>query len=162
MVQITIIAVGNKMPAWVSECCKEYLQRMPAEYKIKIIEVAAEKRGKSQSMQVARQRETQRLLAAAPANDWLIVLDEKGQSLSTIKLANKFEQWSLQGKNLSFLLGGADGFDYSIARKGAASWPDWRWSLSPLTYPHPLARVIVAEQLYRVWSVSVGHPYHRE
>jgi 23S rRNA (pseudouridine1915-N3)-methyltransferase len=160
--QIAIIAVGNKMPSWVNDCCSDYLQRMPAEYQLKIIEVAAEKRGKNQSVQVARRRETERLLAAVPAGDWLIALDEQGRSLTTVQLARQFTQWQELAQNISFVIGGADGFDFNVARKGHNSWPNWRWSLSQLTYPHPLVRVILAEQLYRAWSVTIGHPYHRE
>ena len=159
--QISIVAAGNKMPVWVDDVCNDYLQRMPAEFQIRVIEVSAEKRSKNQSMQAARRRETERLLAAVPANDYLIALDEHGRSLTTDQLANQFIQWQQHAKNLCFMIGGADGFDFSVQRKGHKNWPDWRWSLSSLTYPHPLVRVILAEQLYRAWSVTIGHPYHR-
>ena len=150
------------MPNWVLDTCADYLKRLPREYKVEIVEVAAERRSKSQSIESARSKETQRLLDAIPNGDYVVALDEKGDQLPTKKLAGKLSAWGDQGRNVSILLGGADGFDYRCNAKNRQAWPDWHWSLSKMTFPHPLARVIVAEQLYRAWSVLTGHPYHRE
>lgn len=150
------------MPDWVVATCGDYSKRLPREYALQIIEVPAERRTKNQSTEVAKLKETQRLLAAVPAGDQIVALDERGDQLSTASMAKKLASWSDSGQNISILLGGADGIAYDCSVKGRIVWPDWKWSLSKMTFPHPLARVIVTEQLYRAWSVHVGHPYHRE
>lgn len=160
--KISIIAAGNKMPAWVDSCCKEYIQRLPHEMDVSIREVAIEKRRKSQSVEKLRQLETQRLIESVPANDLVVVLDEKGQAVTTQKLAAKLKDWQIEARNVSFLIGGPDGFDFSLIEKKQKKLPDWRWSLSELTFPHPMVRVILAEQIYRAWSILAGHPYHRD
>ncbi len=167
--RISIVAAGTKMPNWVVDPCNDYLRRMPAECKVSFVEVALEKRSKSQSLAIVKKRETLRLLAAIPANDYIVTLDEKGQSVSTEKLAKKLSQWQMSGKNITLLIGGPDGLDFNVmaeACAGSAKFnrksPDWKWSLSALTLPHPMVRVLLAEQLYRAWSINTGHPYHRE
>ena len=166
--QISIIAIGNKMPAWVVDNCADYFRRMPSELSVVLIEVAAEKRSKNQSVEAIRRRETQRLLQAVPVANTIVALDERGQSVSTDGLAKKLDHWQMDGRDVSFLIGGPDGLDFSVAALEKPNstktrhWPDWRWSLSNLTFTHPMVRVILAEQLYRAWSISVGHPYHRD
>lgn len=166
--QISIIAIGNKMPAWVVENCADYFRRMPSELSVVLVEVAAEKRSKNQSVDAIRRRETQRLLQAVPVANTIVALDERGQSLTTERLAKKMDHWQMDGRDISFLIGGPDGLDFSVAALEKPNstktrpWPDLRWSLSDLTFTHPMVRVILAEQLYRAWSVSVGHPYHRD
>ncbi|NNC54970.1 MAG: 23S rRNA (pseudouridine(1915)-N(3))-methyltransferase RlmH [Pseudomonadales bacterium] len=159
--KITIIAAGKKMPAWVYQCCDDYYQRLPAEYQVATHEIALEQRGKSQSTDVTRTRETQRLLQQVPANDYIIALSENGDTVSTGQFAGRLDAWREQSKNITFVIGGPDGLDFSASVNGLARWPHWRCSLSALTFPHPLVRVILAEQLYRAWSVVAGHPYHR-
>ena len=166
--QISIIAIGNKMPAWVVDNCADYFRRMPAEWSVVLVEVAAEKRCKNQSVDAIRRRETQRLLQAVPVANTIVALDERGQSFTTNNLAKKMDHWQMDGRDISFLIGGPDGLDFSVAALEKPNstktrhWPDLRWSLSDLTFTHPMVRVILAEQLYRAWSVSVGHPYHRD
>jgi len=163
--QISIIAIGNKMPAWVNANCHEYFRRMPKDISLKLIELPAQKRGKNQSIDAIRRKETEQLLAAVPDRNNIVVLDERGQSISTRSLAKKFYDWQLDGRDVCLLIGGPDGIDFSVFAEGGIGkslGAEWRWSLSMLTFPHPLVRVIVAEQLYRAWSVSAGHPYHRE
>ena len=163
--QITIVAIGNKMPAWVNTNCDEYFRRMPKDFSLKLIELPAQKRSKNQSIDAIRRKETERLLAAVPDRNNIVVLDERGQSISTRLLAKKLDGWQLDGRDICLLIGGPDGIDFSVFAEGKTAkslGSEWRWSLSPLTFPHPLVRVIVAEQLYRAWSVSTGHPYHRE
>ena len=163
--QISIIAIGNKMPAWVNANCDEYFRRMPKDLSLKLIELPAQKRSKNQSIDAIRRKETEQLLAAVPDRNNIVVLDERGQSISTRLLAKKLHDWQLDGRDVCLLIGGPDGIDFSVFAEGEigkSMGAEWRWSLSTLTFPHPLVRVIVAEQLYRAWSVSAGHPYHRE
>ena len=163
--QISIIAIGNKMPAWVNANCYEYFRRMPKDLSLKLIEVPAQKRSKKQSIDAIRRKETQQLLAAVPERNNIVVLDERGQSISTRLLAKKINDWQLDGRDVCLIVGGPDGIDFSVLAQGRLGnylGYEWRWSLSSLTFPHPLVRVIVAEQLYRAWCVSTGHPYHSE
>ncbi len=150
------------MPDWVYRCCDDYLQRLPRPFSVRQREIALEKRSASQSVATTRQRETSRLLSAVPSGDWLVVLDEKGRSFTTQAFAEQFANWREQQRNISFVIGGPDGIDFDCEAEGRRHWPDLRWSLSPLTFPHPLVRVVLAEQIYRGWSVIAGHPYHRE
>tara|TARA_B100000767_G_scaffold265534_1_gene281702 strand:+ start:2241 stop:2750 length:510 start_codon:yes stop_codon:yes gene_type:complete len=168
--QITILAIGNKMPAWVDANCDEYIRRMPKDLSLKLIELPAQKRSKNQSIDAIRRKETEQLLAAVPDKNYVVVLDERGESVSTALLAKKLNGWQLNSRDVCLLIGGPDGIDFSVfadskvtgSKSVRSQSPEWRWSLSPLTFPHPLVRVIVTEQLYRAWSVSEGHPYHRE
>lgn len=161
------------MPAWVNDCCSDYIKRMPSEFGLRLIEVAAEKRSKSQSLEATRQRETARLLEAVPKGSFIVALDERGSAPTTKALAQKLQQWQMDGRDISLLIGGPDGIDFSqpLSAKtgsnsggggGGKAWPDWRLSLSALTLPHPMVRVLLVEQLYRAWSLGAGHPYHRE
>ena len=167
---ISIIAIGNRNPAWVSEPCNDYLQRMPSEWRVRLIELPAEKRSKNLSLSVVKTRETVRLLEAVPRGNRIVVMDEHGAELSTRKLAAKLGQWQQSGEDISIVIGGADGIDFDVfkepSKHGLKSLPkpvaDWRWSLSQLTLPHLMVRIILVEQLYRAWSIQVGHPYHRE
>lgn len=164
--RITVISVGDKMPRWVSDCCDDYYRRLPASYQLQQLELPMEKRSKNQSTDVLRQRDTQRLLDAVSTpdrrSDIVVALDERGKSYTTQQFSDQFQRWQDTGSNVSFLIGGPDGIDFSQSAKQREHWPDLRWSLSALTFPHPMVRVILAEQLYRVWSVVAGHPYHRE
>ena len=163
--QISIIAIGNKMPAWVNANCDEYFRRMPKDLSMKLIELPSQKRGKNQSIDVIRRKETEQLLAAVPDKNNIVVLDERGQSVSTCLLAKKLHNWQLDGRDVCLIIGGPDGIDFSVfadSKVVKSLGSEWRWSLSKLTFPHSLVRVIVVEQLYRAWSVSTGHPYHRE
>lgn len=155
--RINIVTTGNKMPGWVSDTCNDYLRRLPRDFRVGFIEIPLEKRGKNYSTNKVRQQETCRLLEAVPRGDHVISLDERGKSISTQKLANSISDWQMSGRNISLLVGGPDGLDFSATAAPAESW-----SLSPLTFPHPLVRVILAEQLYRAWSLNAGHPYHRD
>jgi 23S rRNA (pseudouridine1915-N3)-methyltransferase len=162
VMRISILAVGKKMPAWVYDCCDDYFQRLPSDYQINVQEIALEKRSKNQSAEKTRMRETQRLLQMVPENDFIVALTEDGQAISTRKFAGRIERLRDESRNISFLIGGPDGLDFSVQNNGLKHWPDWRCSLSLLTFPHPLVRVILAEQIYRAWSVLAGHPYHRD
>lgn len=144
------------MPAWVETACAEYTKRMPRELPIEIIEIKPEKRAAGNNAENIQALEAKRILEAV-GSDYIIACDERGFELTTLQLAEKMTTWQNLGKNISFLIGGADGLDASL--KQAANF---QWSLSKLTLPHAFARVLLCEQLYRAHSVNQNHPYHRE
>jgi 23S rRNA (pseudouridine1915-N3)-methyltransferase len=154
--QIHLIAVGQKMPAWVEQGYREYAQRMPAEARLQLKEIAPGKRGKNADIRRIVQEEGLRMQAAIPKNVHVVSLDVKGKSWSTEQLAQRLDAWMQSGQDVALLVGGPEGLSAECQALAAE-----RWSLSALTFPHPLVRIIVAEQLYRAWSVLRNHPYHR-
>lgn len=144
------------MPDWVEKACAEYLKRMPREASVDIIEIKPDKRASGKNAEVVQEAEAARILEAA-GKDLLIILDERGQEVTTTQLAQRMEIWLSSGRDISLVIGGADGLHASLKQKA-----DWLWSLSKLTLPHAMVRVVLAEQLYRAWSVIQNHPYHRE
>ena len=155
--RITIIAVGGKMPAWVEQGVTEYQRRMPRELKIQWREIPLVRRGRDTSADVLRLKEGDKILKAIPERDQVIALDVKGKRWSTEQLAAQLTDWQMSGDNYSLLIGGPDGLsDACLQRAGK------RWSLSDLTMPHPLVRILLSEQLYRAWTINANHPYHRE
>ncbi len=155
--KIHLIAVGKKMPEWVNAGFSEFSKRMPPELQINLIEITPSTRNKSTSIEKNIKEEGERIQSAIPDNSKLIVLDEKGKDFSSIALSKEMESWLPMGQDISIVIGGADGIDPVIKQQA-----DEKWSLSSLTLPHALVRVVVAEQLYRAWSIMKGHPYHRE
>ena len=155
--RISIITIGTKMPAWVSEGVEQYSKRMPRELKVDWKELPLAPRGKSSNSQQLKDKEGEQILRAIPSGDRVIALDVRGKSLSTEKLAEHLADWQMSGDNYSLLIGGPDGLSVDCLEKA-----ERRWSLSDLTLPHPLVRVLLAEQLYRAWTITVNHPYHRE
>lgn len=144
------------MPDWVEKACAEYLKRMPREASVEIIEIKPDKRASGKNSEVVQEAEATRILEAA-GKDLLIVLDEHGQEVTTTQLAQRMETWLGSGRDVSLVIGGADGLHAALKQKA-----DWLWSLSKLTLPHGMVRVVLSEQLYRAWSVIQNHPYHRE
>jgi 23S rRNA (pseudouridine1915-N3)-methyltransferase len=155
--RLSIIAVGTKMPAWVDQGVKEYDRRMPRELKVQWREIPLVRRGKDTSAESLRQREGEKILKAIPTGDRVIALDVRGESWSTERLAEKLQSWQMSGDNFSLLIGGPDGLS-----RECLALASQRWSLSDLTLPHPLVRILLAEQLYRAWTITANHPYHRE
>lgn len=155
--RIHLIAVGNRMPAWVSEAYQEYAKRLPRECALKLVEIAPGKRGANADVKRIVRDEGERMLAALPRDCQVIALEVGGKPWSTPQLATQLEGWMHSGRDTALLVGGPEGMDAACRERA-----DQRWSLSDLTLPHPLVRVILAEQIYRAWSVMVGHPYHRE
>lgn len=154
--RISIVAVGTRMPDWIEAGVAEYRKRLPPEIQLEFREIALAKRGKNVDVARAIQQEGAAMLAAVGARDTVIALDVLGKSVSTETLAAALRNWQMQGDNISLLIGGPDGLAAEcMARAGQ------RWSLSALTLPHPLVRVLLAEQIYRAWSINSGHPYHR-
>ena len=154
--RLTVLCVGTRMPTWVDAGLQHYATRMPRECALEIRAFPVEKRPKSGAVSAQVQREGERLLAALAHNCLVIAVDERGKAWSTRQLAAYLEEWLSSGMDVAFLIGGPDGLS-SACRERA----DYQWSVSALTLPHGLVRVIVAEQLYRAWSILRNHPYHR-
>lgn len=154
--RIRLIAVGTKMPGWVEAGVKEYQKRLPPELKFEIKEIALGKRGKGADLQRAILKEGQQMLEAIGNGDKVIALDVLGKAWSTEKLAEQLQGWQLDAYNISLLVGGPDGLAPDCLARA-----DQKWSLSALTMPHPLVRILLAEQLYRAWTINKNHPYHR-
>ena len=144
------------MPSWVNEGYREYEKRLPNDFQLEMIELPLGHRGKSSDVAKAKKQEGDQMLAAIPKWDRVIALEVLGKNWSTEQLAAQVEDWRMDGRNISLLIGGPDGLD---SRCSAIA--DQKWSLSALTLPHPLVRVMLAEQLYRAWTVIQGHPYHK-
>ncbi|WP_144393076.1 23S rRNA (pseudouridine(1915)-N(3))-methyltransferase RlmH [Pleionea sediminis] len=154
---IRLIAVGHKMPDWVDKAYREYARRLPHECKLELVEINAAKRGKQADIARIMAKEAELIKSAIHPGDWVVALDVEGKAWSTPQLAKQITRWQEQGRNISLLVGGPEGLTPDIRNMA-----DQKWSLSALTLPHPLVRVVVAEALYRAWSVTVNHPYHRE
>jgi len=153
---IHLIAVGQRMPDWVTTAYQDFAKRLPNEYRLTLVELAAGKRGKNADIARAIADEGKRMLDAIPKDSLVIGLDERGRSWSTKDLAAQFSDWSQGGRDVALLVGGADGLAPDVKQR-----VDITWSLSKLTLPHAMVRVVLAEQLYRAWSLMNNHPYHR-
>jgi 23S rRNA (pseudouridine1915-N3)-methyltransferase len=153
---IRLIAVGNKMPDWVETGFQEYAKRLPAGYTLKLIEISPEKRSKQSDIKRITEKEGEKILALLKPENLIIALDIPGQRWSTEQLAKSLHNWHAESQNVDLLVGGPDGLSPACLQKARL-----KWSLSPLTLPHPLVRIIVAEQIYRAFSIIQNHPYHR-
>ena len=151
---LKIVAIGDKAPAWVRSGFDEYAKRMPRDMMISLVEIAASKHHGASSRGLAAEGE--RMLARLDSRDWVVSLDVQGKSLSSEQLAGKLEDWRMRGTDVSLTIGGADGLAPQVQARANESI-----SLSALTLPHYLARLVLAESLYRAWSITAGHPYHR-
>lgn len=154
--KLLVYAVGNRMPEWVRAGFHEYARRMPREAAIELLEIKPEKRGSGKRAEQLLAAEASRIKVLLPENCRIVVMDERGHQWSTARLAEAIAAWMGEGGDTVFLIGGADGLDPSIK-----SMADEVLALSLLTLPHGLARVLLAEQLYRAVSLIKGHPYHR-
>ena len=152
--KLTVHAVAGKMPRWVDDGVAEYRKRLPRELDLNFRDVPLARRGDSADK--LREREGDALLRGVGDSDHCVALDLAGKAWTTERLAQELEGWMMAGCGLSLLIGGPDGL--SAACLGRAQQ---RWSLGPLTLPHPLVRIVLAEQLYRAWTITIGHPYHR-
>lgn len=155
--QLVVVAVGQRQPAWAREAFGEYAKRLPADCALVLREVKAEPRTGGRTAAQLLAAEAQRLRAALPRGARTVVLDERGERRSTPQLAERLQAWRDDGRDVALLIGGPDGLDAALKARS-----DETLRLSELTLPHALARVLLAEALYRAWSLRAGHPYHRE
>ena len=149
--------MGQRVPAWVEAGFNEYARRMPRTLPVRLVEIKPEPRTESTPVERVIEAESRRITAALSSDWFKVVLDERGRACTTRELAQRLAQWQMEGRDVGFVIGGAEGLS-----AGLRADADWVWSLSPLTLPHALVRVIVAEQLYRASSILCNHPYHRE
>ena len=154
--QINLISVGNKMPGWVKQGYDEYAKRMPRECELALREIVPGKRGKNFDVARAVQGEGERVIAAIPKDTHVVTLDIQGKPWSTSELSQTLQRWMEGGRHIALLVGGPEGLADSVRQLA-----DESWSLSRMTLPHPLVRIVVAEQIYRAWSILHNHPYHR-
>ena len=154
---IRLIAVGDRQPSWVDAAFNDYAARLPRQWQFRLETITTAKRQKSTPVESAIGAEGEKILGKIKPAEHVIVLDERGKQFSSKELAGELDDWQIVGADLVFVIGGPDGVSADILTRA-----NTRWSLSKLTLPHGLARVLYAEQIYRAWSLSTGHPYHRE
>ena len=154
---IRLIAVGDRQPAWVDDAFDNYSARFPREWKFRLDSLATVRRGKNDRSTRAMEAEGEQILSRIDAAEQVVLLDERGKQFTSNDLSKRLESWQADGRDLCFVIGGPDGVSAAVRERANSTW-----SLSNLTLPHGLARVLFAEQMYRAWSLQVGHPYHRE
>ncbi len=155
--RVRVIAVGTRPPAWVREACADYTRRLGSRLKLTLVEIEPGPRSAGQSPRKAVEAEARKLLTTMRPDEWVIALDERGTQMSTRELADWLAGRMREGRDLAFLIGGPDGFAAEVVARS-----DMTLALSRLTLPHALARVVLAEQLYRAMTILTHHPYHRE
>lgn len=153
--KLRLVAVGTRMPAWVTAGFEDYAARLPRELKLELVELPLAQRGKNADLERAKIAEGEKLLERS-RDLHRVVLDERGASWTSTELAARLKDWMQQGRDVALLVGGPDGHSAEVQKQAAE-----RWSLSKLTLPHALVRILIAEQLYRAWSLTANHPYHR-
>ncbi|MFL6693969.1 MAG: 23S rRNA (pseudouridine(1915)-N(3))-methyltransferase RlmH [Ramlibacter sp.] len=154
--KLLVVAVGQRVPDWAATAWDDYAKRFPAELRLELKAVKTEPRG-SRTVDQLMAAERERIEAAIPRGSHVVVLDERGTALTTVALATRLKTWQLDAADVALVIGGPDGLDPAF--RAAAHE---RIRLSDLTLPHAMVRVLLAEQLYRAWSINAGHPYHRE
>ena len=155
--RVRVIAVGTRMSAWVDAAFDDYARRLRGADALELVEIPVGRRQRAGDAASAIKREAERILAALQPRDYVVVLDERGRAFTTLQLSTWLAERRTQGAPLSFIIGGPDGLGTAVSARAQL-----RWSLSALTFPHGLVRVLLAEQLYRASTVLAGHPYHRE
>ncbi|WP_448210902.1 23S rRNA (pseudouridine(1915)-N(3))-methyltransferase RlmH [Colwellia sp. MEBiC06753] len=155
--RLTLYAVGNKMPKWVILGFEEYARRFPRDLAFDLIEISPGKRGKNADIARILEKEGEQMLAAIPKGNRIVTLEVTGKPWDTPQLAQQLERWQHDGRDVALLVGGPEGLAPACIQAS-----EQKWSLSALTLPHPMVRIIIAESLYRAWSVNNNHPYHRE
>lgn len=154
--KIRLLAVGTRMPDWVTAGYEDYAKRLVDDVRLELVEIPAGKRAKNSDVVRLTEKEGEAQLAAVGAQDHVVALEVGGRPWSTEDLSRNLARWLQEGRNISLLVGGPEGL-----APAARARADQQWSLSPLTLPHPLVRVLLAEQIYRAWTLLKGHPYHR-
>jgi 23S rRNA (pseudouridine1915-N3)-methyltransferase len=154
--QLVIAAVGNKMPDWIEIGFNEYAKRMPPECRVTLKEIKPVERSGSKTAETVMALERAKIEAALPKGALIVALDERGKDLSSVQLSGLLTQWQQSGRDVALVIGGADGLD-----AGFKAGANLLIRISSLTLPHGMVRVLLAEQLYRAWSITQNHPYHR-
>jgi 23S rRNA (pseudouridine1915-N3)-methyltransferase len=154
--QIHLISIGNRMPSWVQQGYDEYAKRLPRECELVLKEISPGKRTKNSDIARIVKDEGERMAAAIPQSTHIVTLDIPGKPWTTPELAVAMQRWLESGQTIALMVGGPEGLADAIKQRASESW-----SLSKLTFPHPLVRIVVAEQIYRAWSILQNHPYHR-
>ena len=154
--KINILAVGTKMSNWIDAGCNEYLKRFPKSWELQIKEIVQKPQNSKHSVENIKIRESDVIMQNVKHGTYLVALDENGTEMNSMALSKKIELWQMEGRNLTIIIGGPNGLSIDLLQKC-----DFIWSLSQLTFPHPLARLILLEQLYRAWTITNKHPYHR-
>lgn len=154
--KLRLITVTHKSPSWIREGYEEYAKRLPSSCALELVEIPAEKRTNNADLKRIGEREGEKILAAIKPTNLVIALDVKGASWSTEELAANLKNWLQEGRNIDLLIGGPEGLSAACRQKAEV-----KWSLSPLTFPHILVKLIIAEQIYRAHSILQQHPYHR-
>ncbi|OPX55837.1 23S rRNA (pseudouridine1915-N3)-methyltransferase [Oceanospirillum multiglobuliferum] len=154
--KIKLIAVGTKMPSWVEQGYQEYAKRLPREFSLELVEIPPGNRGKNADIERAIRKEGDLMMAKIHPSDHVVALEVLGKPWSTENLADEAERWKMSGQDVALLVGGPEGLAPECKQRA-----NQQWSLSPLTLPHPMVRIILSEQIYRAWSLLQGHPYHR-
>lgn len=154
---IRLIAVGDRQAEWVDTAVRSYVERLPADWRFRVDQLPTARRVKRDGSARAVEAEGKAILGRVAGDEQLILLDERGDALTSKRLAKRLEAWQADGRDIAFVIGGPDGVSKACRERA-----QFVWSLSSLTLPHGLARVLCVEQLYRGWSISRGHPYHRE
>lgn len=154
--KVQLVAVGTKMPLWVTAGYQEYAKRLPRELTPQLVEIPLAARMKNARIDELKEVEGRAILHAIPNGATKIMLDVKGRPWSTEELAEALSRWQMDGRDLAFVIGGPDGLSQSCLNSAEVTW-----SLSNLTLPHPLVRIVFIEQLYRAWSLLSNHPYHK-
>ncbi|WP_373185086.1 23S rRNA (pseudouridine(1915)-N(3))-methyltransferase RlmH [Halopseudomonas sp.] len=154
--RIRLISVASRMPRWVEQGYQEYAKRLPADLPLDLVEIPLATRGKNADIARLMRREGEQMLAATQPGERIVTLEVTGRSWSTEDLASHLDTWRLDARNVNLMVGGPEGLAAEVAARS-----EQRWSLSALTLPHPLVRILLAEQLYRAWTILNRHPYHK-
>ena len=154
---IRLIAIGDRQPSWVGIAFSVYAARLPRQWRFRLEQIGSQPRKKGVSSKCAMVAESEKILTKLKPTEYVILLDEQGKQLSSNELATRLGDWQAMGQDLAFIIGGPDGVSEDLGQRA-----NFVWSLSKMTLPHGFARVLFAEQLYRAWTLIIGHPYHRE
>lgn len=154
--KLKLLTIGEKMPSWVETGVAEYTKRLPQDLGFELLRLPMAKRAKNKSVNQYKKQEADTLLNASDKSTRIIALDVLGKSISTETLTDKIVSWRQNADQVSLIIGGPDGLDPSVL-----SVANEKWSLSAMTMPHPIAQLVLVEQIYRAWSITQGHPYHR-
>lgn len=154
--RVRLITVGSKMPRWVEEGWHAYAKRMPPELQLELVEIPLSTRSKNADIARLIRQEGDLMLAKVQPGEAVVTLEVKGKAWSTEQLAVELDKWRNDARTVNLMVGGPEGLAQQVIERS-----DQKWSLSALTLPHPLVRILVGEQIYRAWTVLNGHPYHK-